>query len=92
MNSMRRQLSSVKHNTYNWILRIYTLLLLFGIPVALGIHAYFHQPRCIIQSTVKKILDLDYRSATILLSTGEKVVVNQATLKPGDSYCAKWQR
>lgn len=45
---------------------------------------------CQESSTVKEILSLEYRDATILLTNGQTISVNQAVLKPGDSICIKW--
>jgi len=47
---------------------------------------------CLEHSTVKSILSLNYRDATILLENGSTVAVNQATLKPGEEFCVKYDR
>lgn len=47
---------------------------------------------CVERSPVKEILELRYRDAIILLGNGQKIDVNQATLKPGDLVCSKWER
>lgn len=46
--------------------------------------------QCLDEVTVTEILSLDYRDATIKLSNGNTKVVNQATLKPGDKLCLKF--
>lgn len=57
-------------------------------------HGPFNLPQtqkmgCVKEATVEEILELRYRDAVILLSTGDQVKVNQARLKPGDTYCLK---
>jgi hypothetical protein len=69
-----------------YILAIFTI-----ISIVIFINSIWTQPTevCTEQSSVKTIDSLDYRSATITLSNGNKMDVYQATLKPGDSICAK---
>jgi len=45
---------------------------------------------CKRSETVKSILELMGRDAVVLLSNDEKLTVNQASLKPGDTVCAEW--
>lgn len=45
---------------------------------------------CLEERKVKSILELNYRDATIELDDSTIEVVNQATLKPGDSFCLTW--
>lgn len=68
------------------------LMILIAIVVCIGWNAHLHPMICVEQTTVKEILELDYRDGVILLSNGETRRVNQATLKPGDSFCVKFVR
>ena len=52
----------------------------------------FHPYVCVQTSTVKTILSINYRDATILLENGETKVVNQAKLAPGDKFCLKTEQ
>jgi len=45
---------------------------------------------CKRSETVTSILELKYRDAVVLLSNDEKLIVNQASLKPGDTVCVEW--
>lgn len=66
------------------------LILLILSPVGYLIYDDATNPYvCVKKETVVDILSLNYRSATILLSDNSTVVVNQATLSPGDAYCVK---
>lgn len=51
-----------------------------------------HPPVCLTNTKVVSIDALIYRSAMITLADGQKVEVNQATLKPGDNFCTKWKK
>jgi sensor c-di-GMP phosphodiesterase-like protein len=51
-----------------------------------------HPYKCVQTSIVTQILELQYREAMIQLADGRKVVVDQATLKPGDTFCLKRER
>lgn len=46
---------------------------------------------CHEETIVLDILEVDYRSATILTDKGEKVL-NQATVKDGDTICLRGER
>lgn len=65
---------------------------LFVTCAAVSVYDVVHPVICTESSNVTSILSLDYRSADILLENGSKVTVNQATLKPGDAYCVKYNR
>lgn len=71
------------------ILRIITILSFMTMCIALGYNLPVNDPKCVEVGTVTKILSLNYRDATIETSNGKTIVVNQATLKPGDSICTK---
>ena len=45
---------------------------------------------CSAKSTVVEIQAIHYRGATLLMSDGEIIKVNQATLKAGDEFCYKY--
>lgn len=64
-------------------------LCLLGAVVIIGTALSDHSEPgvCTDESKVKAILSIDYRDATILLEDGRKLRVNQASLKPGDTYC-----
>lgn len=47
---------------------------------------------CKASSKVDRILELQYRSAVILLQNGRKEHVSQARLKVGDDYCYEYGR
>ncbi len=47
---------------------------------------------CQDETTVAEILSLHYRSATIKLADDTTVDVDQATLKPGDKFCKRYNR
>lgn len=49
-----------------------------------------HSTVCKNEETVLKILEVNYRSATVLLSDGSKRTVNQASFSPGDKFCTYW--
>lgn len=49
------------------------------------------QNECLEQTKVKEIVALMYRDAKIKLDDGSTMIVNQATLKPGDTICKKWK-
>lgn len=51
-----------------------------------------HPIVCVNSAIVKSIVSINGRSATILLDTGATVVVNQATLAPGSTFCTKYER
>lgn len=50
-----------------------------------------HPPVCLKSVKVVSIDALMYRSASITLDDGQHIIVNQATLKPGDNFCTKWK-
>lgn len=45
---------------------------------------------CAETGEVKEIVSIAGRDATVKLVTGELKVVNQAHLKPGDTYCLRY--
>lgn len=47
---------------------------------------------CVEKATVKEILALQYRDGVIRLEDGRVITVNQMTLKPGDTFCVKYDR
>ena len=64
-----------------------------GLFVAYEIHdSNAHPMMCVEKTTVKSILALNYRSATILTSDGMEHEVSQATLKPGDDFCLRYEK
>lgn len=70
------------------------LLLALSLILLIGIILIASQdpgPRCKSFETVVSIDELHYRDALITLSSGKKVLVNQATLKPGDQRCTEWE-
>ena len=67
------------------------IVIIFGI-VAYVIHDEVNTHRvCLEEAVVLDILSVNYRSATILTDKGE-VVLNQATVKDGDTLCLRSER
>ena len=68
-------------------------ILWFVLAVFGGLIYYSHDDRVLVcdeSQKVSKILELRYREAVILLENGNEIIVNQASLKPGDNFCVKW--
>lgn len=71
---------------------VVALLVLNAIILGVCIHHdSTHENVCVNEVEVADILAVRYRSADILLTNGHVIEVNQATLKPGDPYCVKWE-
>lgn len=60
--------------------------------ISIMIYEKNHPYECTRSSVVTEILELRYREAIVQLADGERVQLNQATLKVGDSYCTNWKR
>ena len=75
-------------------MRILLALLIATISLsAYTVYMDVNHPRyCVDEHVVKSILELKYRDALIELDNGQHVTVYQASLKPGDTHCLKWER
>lgn len=63
------------------------LVVCIGGPIV-GLVMDQHDPLvCVDEVTVKEILSVDFRDATILTTDGRQITVNQEKLKPGSPYC-----
>lgn len=51
-----------------------------------------HPPICQEWSSVKTILSVDYRDATVLMENGKILTINQGHVKPGTKMCLNWTR
>jgi hypothetical protein len=69
------------------IIGILTVIVILLLALRAVRNDYLHPYQCSQFKIVDKILSDNYRDATIQFTDGSSLIVNQATVAPGDNFC-----